>query len=949
MTGLARIQSPPRLDPTPFGLSTRPRPAPKLPPYMGTSIAAWSRWLGWFGIGLLAAAAGARAGVQPSLSEPFTCGVHSHRSLHAFARNDSIDPIGTRRLLYILVKYANDDRELPTFDQAQRDLEESNALLQSISFGQFKLEWTITPLLTLATTRDDYTDPAGFDRLLDDARAAARAAGYSFEEYELDVVRHTGVPTLQGGNANLGRRGAQVQAPGAVLLTHELGHNLGLLHANSWETGGAGLSAGSPPLPSNWPSLPEPRTIPTPEATLSRESIDGPGQSAEYGDRWDIMGSGSLQFGAANKRLLRWLGENGVVTPATSGVYRIYTPEAPAAQPDRSYALRLPGGQHDLWVELAPSEPVDANPNGLLIRWAQLGPEFSATLIRDTNPGSFAVSTDAKLDLGRTFSDRLAGLHITPVATGGEKENRWVDVRLHFGTPLSNQSPSLQITVPDTAEVGQPVTLRATASDPDGDALSWHWRLGDGTSSPAPDSVEKVWSEPGDIVVQCEVTDARGGVARANRVIRVGAPRTGRIRGRVLDPAGNGVPDVLVYNGRTAREYRSTRTDSEGRYILIEPAGEYQPLAFRFGWVSDPSTKVALPAEGEVTLDLTATPLPAVDVTAPATVAESAGYRPIFTLTRTGPLDQPLTVQYRLLGTAQSQSDYVRPLVDRLTIPAGERTADLPLDILDDSVGEAPETIRLEIALPSQMRRVDAAGQEYFIYYPGLELGTFAGEPAWRQTNPNYIFGALPAAEVTIQDDDAATPNIVSVSASDTIAFEIPPVESQFTITREGETTTALTVRLEFTGTAANAVDYEQLPFEITFRPGETSRELVVRPFADGQPEPEETVELRLLPGEGYGIERGLATIRLRDEPVYPQTLSIARHPEGGAQLILKGPPNSRLVLESTPDLVTWTPIRTNFLFNTDAVTVSVPQFTNPALFYRTVRALNAAPSAAAQ
>lgn len=78
-----------------------------------------------------------------------------------------------------------------------------------ISYSQFSLTWQISSVLHLAKARESYDGPGGFDRFLEDVRQAGLAAGYDYRDFDLDVVRHSGVPGFQGGNANLGRRGVR--------------------------------------------------------------------------------------------------------------------------------------------------------------------------------------------------------------------------------------------------------------------------------------------------------------------------------------------------------------------------------------------------------------------------------------------------------------------------------------------------------------------------------------------------------------------------------------------------------------------------------------------------------------------------------------------------------------------------------------------------------------------
>src|SRR5690606_27633931 len=107
-----------------------------------------------------------------------------------------------------------------------------------------------------------------------------------------------------------------------------------------------------------------------------------------------------------------------------------------------------------------------------------------------------------------------------------------------------------------------------------------------------------------------------------------------------------------------------------------------------------------------VNIGFVATALPRISVTSPPSISEDAGFTNLYTITRAGPVDQPLTVLYRLGGTATAGRDYVRPFVDRVTIPDGDSSVSLSLDVQDDGVGEPDETIVLEIAYPVQEQRI---------------------------------------------------------------------------------------------------------------------------------------------------------------------------------------------------------------------------------------------------
>src|SRR4029434_763896 len=89
---------------------------------------------------------------------------------------------------------------------------------------------------------------------------------------------------------------------------HEVGHNFGLNHANYWDTSGA--------------------------------SVIGNGNSIEYGDSFDTMGSasaGANHFNAGYKRYLNWLQTGGTLSVSNSGTYRIYAHDDTNSTGDRKH------------------------------------------------------------------------------------------------------------------------------------------------------------------------------------------------------------------------------------------------------------------------------------------------------------------------------------------------------------------------------------------------------------------------------------------------------------------------------------------------------------------------------------------------------------------------------------------------------------------------------------
>ena len=122
---------------------------------------------------------------------------------------------------------------------------------------------------------------------------------------------------------------------------HELGHNLGVWHANFWRT--------TPP------------------------SFIGPGNNLEYGNLFDLMGSsGSLgQYTAHFKNILNWLPNETHWNVTSSGLYRIHQFDYAVADPALRYALRMQkDAEREYWAEFRQRFTTNVGfMNGLMMTW----------------------------------------------------------------------------------------------------------------------------------------------------------------------------------------------------------------------------------------------------------------------------------------------------------------------------------------------------------------------------------------------------------------------------------------------------------------------------------------------------------------------------------------------------------------------------------------------------
>jgi hypothetical protein len=147
-----------------------------------------------------------------------------------------------------------------------------------------------------------------------------------------------------------------------------------------------------------------------------------------------------------------------------------------------------------------------------------------------------------------------------------------------------------------------------------------------------------------------------------------------------------------------------------------------------------------------------------------ANSSEANGSPAIFRFSRTGSTTAPLSVSYRLLGTAQAGSDYSGATTGTISFSAGSATAELSLAALADSVVDPGETIIAQI-LPST-----TATPSYLIT-PGQQTATATitaegmvvkvngpSRPGWSkgEVRNGYAFAALKSNGTVVSWGDAS-------------------------------------------------------------------------------------------------------------------------------------------------------------------------------------------------
>lgn len=258
-------------------------------------------------------------------------------------------------------------------------------------------------------------------------------------------------------------------------------------------------------------------------------------------------------------------------------------------------------------------------------------------------------------------------------------------------------------------------------------------------------------------------------------------------------------------------------------------------------------------------------PVVSIEATVPETTEPSptSRIRPAaFTLRRTGAVERSLRVWMQYGGTAVSGSDY-DPLPPTVEFPAGAESVELLVVPIDDALVETDETVIAELTAS-----------------PLVVLPDYQMDPAKSR------------AEVMIHDNGEALPH-VSIRATQPVTSEPCPIclvaPGVFTISRTGNTGTALGVHYRLGGTALNGEDYERLSGYAVIPAGEDSVDVRVLGIMDAVAETDETVVATLVvpdvviaiyppPPPPYQVDptAASATVTIRNYPFTPAVPVVA-------------------------------------------------------------------------
>jgi hypothetical protein len=171
------------------------------------------------------------------------------------------------------------------------------------------------------------------------------------------------------------------------------------------------------------------------------------------------------------------------------------------------------------------------------------------------------------------------------------------------------------------------------------------------------------------------------------------------------------------------------------------------------------------------------------------------------------------------------------------------------------------------------------------------------------------------------------------------------PKAAVFAVRRYGDATSAVTVNYKIGGTASNGVDYVALPGDVTIPAGSAYALIPIVPVDNGSNHVAKSVILTLQPSTNnppdylVGIPPCAEALILFNWP-RPLPLALA---DGGFHVNASGPDGAWFAVQSSPDLVNWSTVGTNQVFQ-GSVDFIDPNPSGPSGYYR-VQPLTSAPS----
>ncbi len=354
------------------------------------------------------------------------------------------DTIGVQKTLVLMVNFQDKPGDKPWSKAQMQSLMDNqvNAYYNEASYGQTSfnttvMDWSTLPLSSATCDRTTLTSLAD---------QAASNAGYNLNSYDRLVYSFPRNACSWGGLGTVGGLPSRAWLNGSFAqstFAHELGHNLGLYHSHDLDCGTATIGASC--------------------------------SVREYGDTADLMGAGSGHFNAYQKDRLGWFG-NKILTVSSSGSYTLAPHEFNSSKPLALKTLKevdtATGAKTWYYIEYRQAIGFDSGlsfySNGNLDKGLSIHTgadnNGNSSYMLDMTPGT-AAWYDAALDVGRTFSDSIAGVTITTQWAGSDEAIADISVGPQV---CSQNTPTVSLSGGGSwVEAGTPVSYTVTVTNRD--------------------------------------------------------------------------------------------------------------------------------------------------------------------------------------------------------------------------------------------------------------------------------------------------------------------------------------------------------------------------------------------------------------------------------------------------------------------------------------------------
>lgn len=357
------------------------------------------------------------------------------------------DGTGTKAVLVIPVTFANNTSQPWPTSYIQEWIFTGAQGLASLytegSYGKTTITGVVAPWVAIAANVGSTCDTGVWAQQADQA---AQALGYNLASYQHRMYVLNGVPLSVcnfGGRAYIPGTQSWINGIYASYGTpaHELGHNLGAMHAGFYNCGSEQIS--------------------------STCSFD------EYGDRTSKMGStNNYQFHALHRNQFNWLPSSSVSQVTTNGDYVIYGDYESASAPN-ILKISKPNTNESYYLSYRQAKGFDASmpageTSGATIQIWSNTPGSAYTKLLTATPG--AANTDSALKDGGVFSDSTNGITVTQLSHDAQS----VKVRVAFSGPTCSQAnPTVTVTpASQTGGAGTALAYKVSVSDADSSVCS---------------------------------------------------------------------------------------------------------------------------------------------------------------------------------------------------------------------------------------------------------------------------------------------------------------------------------------------------------------------------------------------------------------------------------------------------------------------------------------------